>query len=287
MPKKRKLRVHNKKRNSALLYEFLIRQISSCLVSKNKKGARQAMEISKKYFSKGSALREELDLFKTLLNTSVKSEGSAQRILSEVLKNAQKVNSRTLDAEKSSLIKEINHTFSNKFYKQKISDYTVYASIYTLLTEQRNKKKNLPTVDKIKLKDVVIEHLINKSNVASTKMKLKPAYNNTVFNFVLQRFHKKYENKLTERQKNVLMKYAVYLISEDRKPMDAVIESEVANIKKDLTSIGDISLLRDKDLMKQLRECYSEFNKIDFSEISESNILELLKYVKLLEEVKS
>jgi len=278
---------HNKKRNSALLYEFLIRQISNCLVQKDKKGVSKAMAISKKYFSKGAALREELDLFKTLLDTSVKSKISASRILNEVLSGAEKMNSRKLDVEKSKLIKEINYTFNEKFYKHKIPDYKIYASIYTLLNEQRNKKKVLSTVDKIKLEDNILEHLISRNVDKPATPQIDPNYNNAVFKFVVQRFHKKYENRLTERQKRLLTKYAVYLISEDRSVIDSAIKTEVERIEKNLTTIQNVDVIKDKQLMSQLRECYSSLKKIDFSEINEAKILELLKYVKLSEEVES
>ena len=278
---------HNKKRNSALLYEFLIRHISGCLINDDKKSAVKAMEISKRYFSSGSVLRGELNLFNSILNTEVKSRNSAQRILSEVLRDAEKMNSRQLDAEKSKLIKEINYSFEgSKFYKHKIPYYTVYASIYTLLSEQRNKKKILSSVNRIKLEDSVVEHLVNKVKPVNETMKIDPNYNNAVYKFVVQNFHKKYKNKLTENQKKLLTKYAVYLISEDKNVMDKAIQKEVSVIKHKIVNIQDISVMKDQELMKKLRECYTKLSEIDFSVITEDKILELLKYVKLAEEVE-
>ena len=78
-------KIHNKRRNAALLYEFLIRHISSCLVSGKNEDAKKALDLSKKYFIKGTSLHQELELSKNLLTTSVKSKESAHKLLNEIL----------------------------------------------------------------------------------------------------------------------------------------------------------------------------------------------------------
>jgi len=209
-------KAHNKKRNSALLYEFLIRHISNCLVTERADEAKKALEMSKVYFAKNTILNEELKLFKLLLNTNIHSRQSAQKIIEEVYSLSKKIDARKLDVEKSRLIKEINHNFGKSdFYSYKILDYPIYASIQTLLTEERNKKKRLLSLDKIKLEDRIVEHLITKKTpiMDNDAFKVNPEYNNVVSHFVVERFHKKYNNRLTENQKKMVVDYAIYLIS--------------------------------------------------------------------------
>lgn len=277
---------HNKKRNSALLYEFLIRHISNCLINDNKEEAKKAVILSKKYFSVNSPLREELNLFNTILKVNVKSRSSAQKVLSEVYSRASKMNIRKLDTQKSKLIKEINHTFGN-IYNHKIPNYTVYASIHTLLSDKRTKKGILDSVDRIKLEDSIVEHLTrNDDDKITETLKTNPNYNNAVYKFVVDRFHKKYDKRLSENQKKFLTKYSVYLISENKGVMKSAIQKEVENIKKKLLSIQDENVSKDSDLMKKINECYKKFVVTDFEKINEDNILNLLQYMKLVEEVE-
>ena len=282
-------RYHNKKRNSALLYEFLIRHISKCIVENNKEEANKAMSLSKKYFCKGSVLNDELKFYKSILETKVSSRHSAQKIINEVFSSNSRVNARKLDAEKSRLIKEINYTLrSDGFYDYKIPNYTVYASIHTLLSEGRKRKKTLKTVDKIKLEDTILEHLVREvENSPIDNLKVNPAYNNTIYKFVIQRFHKKYDNKLTENQKKLLTKYAVFLISENNSVLKSAIQKEVEKIKNTLRDIKDEAVTRDSNLMERLNECYKNLVVKDFENITEDNVLEVLKYMHLAEEVLS
>ena len=63
---------HNKKRNVGLIYELLLRHLSSRIIVNDKKGAKIATAILEKHFSKGSELYKEFRLFNALaksLNT--------------------------------------------------------------------------------------------------------------------------------------------------------------------------------------------------------------------------
>lgn len=279
---------HNKKRNPALLYEFLVRHVAKCLVYNKQNEAKKALALSKKYFAKGAPLHEELRLFKNILETDVKSRHSAQKIINAICDAAKGINVRRLDIEKSKIIKEINYTFKDdQFYNYKIPGYTVYASIQTLLNESRNKKKALSDIQKIQLEDVVVEHLVANKQASQEHFKVNPDYNNTVYKLVMEKFYKKYDQKLNERQKKLLTNYASFMISKDSDAMQKVIVEESKSIKQKLRAISDNSLRKDKALMKKIDECYRKFVSLDLSSVTDETILEMLQYMQLIDEVES
>ncbi len=55
---------HNKKRNTAFLYETLINEMTKAVVSGKKQKVSKITNIMKKYFNDGSVLKEEVDLYK-------------------------------------------------------------------------------------------------------------------------------------------------------------------------------------------------------------------------------
>lgn len=288
MKNNRKLPRHNKKRNSALIYEFLIRHISKCLIEGRKEEANKAMNLSAKYFSKGSPLQNELSLFSTILKANVKSKDSAQKILDVVCRTAENMNARVLDEYKSKLIKDINYTFKNpNFYDVKVPNYTVYSSLQTLMNESRNKKKTLNIIDKVKFEDNITDYLMRESKIVDDPLKSNPDYSNAVYKFLTQKFHKKYEGKLTESQKRLLTQYSVFLISNKPNALKEVISKEIGKIKTSLTLIKDESIRKDGDLMKKLHECRKSFDNFSCDEVTESKILEILQYIKLVDELES
>ena len=279
---------NNKKRNTALLIELLVRHISKCWVEGKQDEANKALLISKKYFSESSPLKRELDLFGSTLKTTVKSKESAQKIVNAVCENASKMNARQLDEWKSKLIKEINYTFNSQdIYNYKIPNYTVYASVQTLFNEARNKKKTLNIVDKVKLEETIVEHLIRVPEQEEESLKVNPNYSNTVYKFLTQRFNEKYKGKINESQKKLLMNYAAYLISNKDQLIKEYIKKESDKIKNSLKMIKDENIKKDQDLMKKINECCEKFSSNKFETINDQNILELLQYQTLIEEVES
>ena len=280
---------HNKKRNTALLWEFLVRHISKCIIENKKEEAKKAINLSKRYFSKKSPLFYELKLFDAVLDTTVKSTESAHKILNEIYRLSRKINVREVDASKSKLIKEINYTFDkDQFYGCKVPNYVVYASLQTLINEVKNKKKNLNALDKIKLEERIVDYLVKENKQDPSKLFVtNPDYNNVVYKLVIKKFYDKYSNKLNEDQRKLLTKYVVYLISENASILQASIEKEVKKAKQVLKSIRDKNILEDKDLMKKMNECYKRLVVTNFDIISEENIIEVLKYMSLVNEVNS
>lgn len=280
---------HNKRRNSALMYEFLARHISKCLVENKSKEAEKALEITKKYFAKGKPLSEELSLFRSILDTNVSSRHSAQKVIDSVCQSSRRLSARGLDAEKSRLIKEVNYAFQDlNFYNYKVPNYVVYASVAALLNESRNKKKSLSEVQRIQLEDVICEFLTEKKEIQTSDLLQKnPKYNRSVHRFVFERFHKKYDQKLNESQKKLLMAYSSFKISKDDSSLIKILKTETKNIKEKLSFVKDDQLREDKDLMNKLRECYRKFSSGESQKVDDETVLEVLRYMQLVDEIES
>ena len=282
------LRSHNKKRNSALLYEFLIKYISKSLVEQKKDQANKALEITKKFFSKGKPLSEELNLFNTIIKTRVKSRDSAQKILDAVVAKATTQNARVLDAQKSKLIKELNYNLDRTaLYSYRVPNYTILASIHTLITEGRKKNPGIDVVNAVKLEDKICEYLVRGPDASLKKIKTNPEYSNAVFQTVVKKFNEKYQGKLSEAQRGLLTQYAIYLLSDKKQPLKDAILGEIDVIKRKLNLIQDAEIKKDLNLMKKLNECYKKIVSVDFETITEENMLDVLRYVNLVEELES
>ena len=57
---------HNKKRNTAFLYEVLTKEVAKAIVAKDIEKKKSLLSLMKEFFSKGKVLRQELELYKLL-----------------------------------------------------------------------------------------------------------------------------------------------------------------------------------------------------------------------------
>ena len=72
---------HNKKRNTAFIYETLTRELTKAIVAKDPVGKKKVFSIIKEYFTGSSILTHELKLYRILLDTKSVQPRIAERLL--------------------------------------------------------------------------------------------------------------------------------------------------------------------------------------------------------------
>ena len=138
---------HNKKRNVGLIYELLLRHLSSRIIENDKKGAGVATSILEKHFSKGTELYKEFRLFNALAKSTVSDTHIVASILTEAKDAARRTNLEKLEREKSKLIRDINYKIAEKdFYYQHVENYKDLATIQITINEWRKDSPDLKTL---------------------------------------------------------------------------------------------------------------------------------------------
>ena len=149
---------HSKYRNSGILFELLVRQITSDTLDGSNSPARK---ILKEYFVK-TELGKEYKLYEQLSKNSNLTEAKANLILSSLLESSKNLNRSILKRQKYNLISEIKkHYDVNKFFKHKLPHYKIQAAFYMLTEIKANKSFSNPELE-INNKITILEHLSNK-----------------------------------------------------------------------------------------------------------------------------
>lgn len=225
---------HNKKRNSILLYEFLVRTISKSLIENDKSKSATALKILRKHYKPGTELYKEFRLLNALFKTTVSSEHVASSIMKEAKIAASSVNHIALDREKSLLIKSINHGINDSnFYDQHVSEYRTYATLQQLVNEWRSKDKNIELI--AKYEDSVMKRLVTEK-VEDTDAVLSEDTAGTsriLMKVMTKKLNEKYSGILNEQQKSLIKAYALSAATDDPK----TIKLKLQEIKADLLGL--------------------------------------------------
>ena len=107
---------HNKKRNTAFVYEILVRELTESVIKNNRNKQNKVVSIIKEHFATDTALNRELDLYKSIYETRAINKSAAEKIVVEVKQKYSDLDKRTLFKEQSALINKINKTLSNKVF---------------------------------------------------------------------------------------------------------------------------------------------------------------------------
>jgi len=271
---------HSKFKNTGILFELLVRQIAAdTLGGKNS----LALEIIKFHFKKGTELTKELNFYQTLQKEKFDTQYKAQEFVNIILEQRRNLNESLLRRQKYNLIKSIKESYKiDDFFKYRVNNYKELASTYKLFEyKQENSPKewvdckNTIFESIITKKEQLIEEKINEEYTTQPKEVRLLAYK-----FLVDSFNEKYSS-LTLEQKNVLRTY-INNIDNSEKLRKYVI-SEVKKLK---TAFGKVKV-SDKVVSIKLNETINLMENIATSKIiSETQVLSLLRYHELLEEVR-
>jgi len=272
---------HKKIKNTGLIYEFLIRQVTSDVL----KGAMpSSLDIIKKYFKGDSPLRQELHLYDILLNQKVTDPAFALKVVESVMDSKTGLDRATLAKDKYNLLKEISKKYDiNSFFKTKINDYPTYASIYTLL--EYVEQGNLDEFLQHKLN--VANHLLkaeapNRSGSKSVLEGVDPELKALTLKLMTEKFNKKW-GILNEAQKEVLRQFIFN--SADSSESFNFIKTQATLIENKVRAV--INRTEDTVLKIKLQEVLNVLPKIEKTTfITDKHYLTLIRYHELINELK-
>lgn len=278
---------HSKYKNTGILFELLVRQITSDTL----KGIDSpAVNILKEYFVK-SEIGKEYKLYESVLKSKVLNENRANVLVSTILESSQKLNRGNLKKEKYSLVKEIKKHYNiDTFFSTKVKNYKELASIYTLIESYNTKEiTNSDQIinNKVNLLEFLTQNEVDNSKVEKDVLEEYSTYDKDLkiltYRILLEKFNKKYDN-LSPEQKSILKEY---INSVDSTPQ----LREFYNIKiNELRSqlINEKKNIKDKVTQIKIEEVTKYLIELDkTSKITENNLIDLLQYTDLVTEVKT
>ena len=198
---------HSKVRNTGLLFEFLLRQITTDVLNKNNNS--KALNFIKQKFNESSELGKELALYNALITKKFNNDKKAEFFINEVLNERHKLNKSKLRREKYNLIKELKEGYNvDELFATKVRNYKTYASIYKLF-----EYIDLKPEDKTESFFNLVEHVTTTDkNIELTetfggsKIPENTELRILTYKSLLEKFNNKY-SKLNHSQKNLLREY--------------------------------------------------------------------------------
>jgi len=277
---------HSKYKNTGIIFELLVRQITSDTLS-NKDS--KAVNILKKYFVK-TELGREYKLYETLLKNTNLSEGKAEIVISTILESAKHLNQSILKRQKYNLIKEIKTYYNiDEFFRTKLPNYKAQASIYILLENYtQTSSPNISQVINNKL--TLLEYLTSLSSnkqiieneVIEEFKKQDKDVRILTYKILLDKFNTKYGN-LNENQKLVLKEFIESTDSTIK--LKTFYNQKIVDIKNEILTLQES--VSDKVTKIKLNEIVNYLVELDkTSKVTNDHLVNLLQYYELLEELK-
>lgn len=260
------IKKHNKKRNTAFLFEILIQESAKSLVNKDLDYHHKVNGIIKEFFSKGTNLNKDVTLYLSI----IKSDKNIKDIISEACDERKKVDTNALYEEQSRLIKKINRELNSDSWNNFISNYRTLGAIYHLFNSDMSVNERVDTKNQI-------EKIILESRKPENT--LEPI-DSITFNVFVKKFNEKYRNVLNSEQKKLIREYINSIGDETFLKMH--IGDELERVEK---VISEGLKTTDLDTQKRLDDVLNVIKECKKSKVDDSLIVKVLKMQRLAEEL--
>ena len=269
---------HNKKRNTAFVYEALIRELTESVVKNNKNKQNKIVSIIKDHFNNSSALKEELDLYKSIYETRHIKKSTAEKIVVEAKQKYSNLNKKEIFQEQTALINKINKTLSGKLFTSFVPNYKSIASVYSIFQDA------LPVKDRVLLEESIVDQM---SASVETRQEGQQPIDSLVYSTFVNKFNEEYKEVLNESQKELLSHY-ISSFADNGLELKIYLNEELGRLKEDLkTAMEKEEIKNDKILAEKTQKVYDILENCADREIDTEIVEMVLKTQELLSEINS
>jgi len=269
---------HNKKRNTAFLFETLVRELTRSVIRQDEKTKKEVVDILKEHFGSGTVLNKELDLYRSLCETQQLSEVSASRLLVEVKEEYKKLDKKKIFIEQSAAIKKMNKNLPKEMFDTFVPNYKNLATVYQIFNGEVTPAK------RVLLEDVVLESMTWKP---SDKKGGKVQVDNLVIRNFIKKFNQKYVDMLGEGQSKLLQNY-ILSFSDNGVGLKAFLNEEIGRLKAALSSGMKMEELKqDNNMLSKTKKVITILEDFKSKKINKDSLMQILKIQDLVKEIKS
>jgi hypothetical protein len=277
---------HSKYKNTGILFELLVRQITADTLSGTES---PATSILKKYFSK-TELGKEYKIYESFFKNVNTSEAKADMVINTLIESSKHLNRSVLRRQKYNLIKEIKEHYNlEEFFKTKLSNYKAQAALFTLLEVYNS--ENLSNPDQIiENKTALLEYLTSKTqNKEEVKENVLEEFRSQdkdvrilTYRVLLEKFNDQYGN-LNNNQKNVLKEFINGVDSTPK--LKEFYNTKINEIKTHLSNLN--KQVTDKITQIKINEVINILPSLGKNnKVTDDHLINLLQYYQLVEELE-
>lgn len=267
---------HNKKRNTAFVYEALIVEATVAMLKKDQTRHKKSIQILKKHFGAQNVLARELRCYRSLYENQNLSADISKRILSEAKQQQGNLNSKEIFESQTSLINDINKGLGTSVFNNFVPNYKTLATIAQLFSD------NISPKNQIILENKVIDSMSNGALPSE-----KPQLDSVTYRVFADKFNTKYQTELLPEQKELLMHY-ISSFSDNAVSLKSFLNEEITRLKLFLeNSLENLEISSDEEMKEKTNTIIEKLETFSSKGVEENLLLTVLRTQSLVKEISS
>tara|TARA_R110000782_G_scaffold174320_1_gene265592 strand:+ start:260 stop:1093 length:834 start_codon:yes stop_codon:yes gene_type:complete len=266
---------HNKKRNTAFVYEAIVREITVAVIKNDNDTKEKAVAIIKKHFKPNCALKRHLECYRSLYESRNMDAKTSEKIIREAKLASRLLDTQGLFVGHSDLIDDVNKELSPQVFNNFVPNYKTLASIYQIFSSETTPKSV------VILENQLIDTMTS-DNLIETEM--EPIDNLALISFV-GKFNKKYGNTLSEEQKNLLNLY-ISSFADNSLSLKSFLNEEIGRLKDSVNQSLELTeITEDSEMLEKASRVVKMLEGFSTSRVSDELLVTILKTQELVKEL--
>jgi len=266
---------HNIKRNTAFVFEALVREATVAIIKENHEVKDKAIAIIKKHFVPGSLLYKDLQNYRSLYENQSLPREIAEKIIKEAKLAHRVMDPHGLFVSQSDLIADVNKELTPEVFNNFVPNYKTLASIAQMFSDKSSPKSAV----------ILENNIIINMTLSEDKQETLEPIDNLVLTSFVTKFNDKYKEGLLENQKTLLNHY-ITSFADNGLQLKMFLNSEISRLKEELTVSLDKEIIKeDKELIEKTNQVLEKLSSFQMQATNEKVILTVLKTQQLAEEI--
>jgi len=266
---------HNKKRNTALVYESLIREATVSIIKNDNKRKDKVFEIIKKHFKQDSELFAHLQCYRSLYENQGIPKNTCEKILKEAKLASKLIDFNGLFKQQTELINDINTELSPEVFNNFVPNYKTLATIDQIFSTKLSPQK------RVMLEEKVIDEMVNSEHINETT----DATDDITIKFFTHKFNEKYSTVLSEEQKTLLSLY-ISSFADNAVELKTFLNEEIRRLKSVIgESLQEDTISSDDEMIEKTNKIVEKLESFKSTNIDDNILLTILKTQELAREL--
>jgi|6_EtaG_2_1085325.scaffolds.fasta_scaffold02093_6 hypothetical protein len=271
---------HNKKRNTAFLYESLIRELTKTIVEKEERRKDIVLNILKESFEHATSMYMELRCYKNFVSEPKLNQRAAEKLLLMTKQEHMQINKRRLFNEQTKLINRVNRELGKEVFSNFVPNYKDLATIFQIFNT------NVDTASRVLLEESVIYDLTRTPHLNEEPRDLQPV-SNLVYKTFVEKFNSKYSQLLSEQQQTLLNRYILSFV-DNGVDLKLYLNEEIGRLKNELHSASEqLEFSQDENMKQRAQNVLSMLEGFSTEPIDTGMIRKVLKIQNLVTEISA
>ena len=265
---------HNKKRNTAFVFEALAREATVAIIKGDTERKAKVVSIVRKHFTGDSLLKKDLECYRSLYENQNLDQTTSKKIVEAVLAAKRLIDPDGLFKQQTEVINDINKELSPATFNNFVPNYKSLATIAKMFNTNSPKQK------------VMLEAKILEGMVGGINTEVLEPMDSLTFRTFTKKFNQKYRDDLLQEQKELLNQY-ISSFSNEELELKIYLNRELGRLKESLEKATEVEeVAADEEMINKTKLVKERLESLSSeTTLTEATLFTILKTQELVKEI--